>query len=326
MWSAVAVLLLCAVDSFRMGSVSHFTASRHLSMSATEPASFKLLVLGGTGFVGREVVRRARAKGMSVVSISRRGKLLGETDETVTWISGDAAEPKTLEAVYNDFGPFDGCIHAVGLLLDAKTGVSTLNKFASGSGSLPSSESTYDRVIRQSGVVAINAFTSKYSASAETPKPFVFISAAEAGWTMPVPVGFLEKYLQAKRVVEDQVMTNKALRPVILRPSLVWTWDRPQALPAVVPFLVASTLGVPFVDKPVLLATLVDGNSCLIHVQYVIYSLTKPYLIFISPLPFPRSRHRGPSRPRRPRYPARAGHQRSRRQDDENLVSMGFEE
>jgi uncharacterized protein YbjT (DUF2867 family) len=260
-WVAAVLLFGLAAEAFRMQCNPRRVATYPtLSMSAsTEPkAAFKLLVLGGTGFVGREVVRRARAKGMSVVSISRRGKLLGETDETVTWISGDAAEAKTLEAVYNDFGPFDGCIHAVGLLLDAQTGVSTLNRFASGSGSLPSSESTFDRVIRQSGVVAVNAFTSKYSASAETPKPFVFISAAEAGWTMPVP-GFLERYLQAKRVVEEQVMTNKALRPVILRPSLVWTWDRPQALPAVVPFLVASTLGVPFVDRPVLLATLVDA-------------------------------------------------------------------
>jgi len=76
---------------------------------------------------------------------------------------------------------------------------------------------------------------------------------------MPSPVGWLEKYLVAKRVVEEQVMTNKAVRPVILRPSLVWTWDKPQALPAVVPALVAATVGVPFIDKPVMLATLADS-------------------------------------------------------------------
>ena len=109
------------------------------------------------------------------------------------------------------------------------------------------------------GMTAIECFTSKSSSSAETPKPFVFISAAEAGWTAPAPVKWLERYLAAKREVEDEVMTNKSLRPVILRPSLVWSWDKPQALISVVPFFLASTLGVPFIDKPVMLTTLVDA-------------------------------------------------------------------
>lgn len=254
------VYYLSVVDSFNHFMPTIKRSKTTLLASTTETsAAFKLLVLGGTGFVGREVVRRARQKGMAVVSISRRGKLLGETDESVTWVSGDAAESKTVQAVISDFGPFDGCVHAVGVLFDAQTGVSTLNRFASGSGSIPTSESTYDRVIRQTGITAINCFASKYSASAETPKAFVFISAAEAGWTFPSPVPFLEKYLVAKRAVEDEIMTNKALRPVILRPSLVFSWDRPQALPAVLPFYLLSTFGVPFVDKPVLLSTVVDA-------------------------------------------------------------------
>ena len=115
-------------------------------------ADFKLLVLGGTGFVGREVVKRARQKGFSVVSISRRGKLVGESDQSVTWVSGDASQIKTIQAVIDDFGPFDGCVHAVGLLLDTESGLSALNKYASGSGSSPTSESTYDRITRQTGM------------------------------------------------------------------------------------------------------------------------------------------------------------------------------
>ena len=118
----------------------------------TGVTDFKLLVLGGTGFVGREVVKRARQKGFSVVSISRRGKLVGESDQSVTWVSGDASQVKTIQAVIDDFGPFDGCIHAVGLLLDTESGLSALNKYASGSGSSPTSESTYDRITRQTGV------------------------------------------------------------------------------------------------------------------------------------------------------------------------------
>ena len=44
-----------------------------------------------------------------------------------------------------------------------------------------------------------------------------------------------------------------------MRPSLIWTWEKPAALVSVIPFYVANTLGVPFVDKPVMLSTLVDA-------------------------------------------------------------------
>ena len=70
---------------------------------------------------------------------------------------------------------------------------------------------------------------------------------------------FLEKYLTAKRAVEDKAMSNDALRTVILRPSLIWTWDKPAALASVIPFYIGNSLGLPFVDKPVLLNTLVDA-------------------------------------------------------------------
>lgn len=106
---------------------------------------------------------------------------------------------------------------------------------------------------------AIDCLTAKASSSSETPKPFVFISAAEAGWTFKSPVVFLEKYLTAKRAVEDKAMSNDALRTVILRPSLIWTWDKPAALASVIPFYIGNSLGLPFVDKPVLLNTLVDA-------------------------------------------------------------------
>ena len=36
-----------------------------------------------------------------------------------------------------------------------------------------------------------------------------------------------------------------------LRPSLVYTTDKPAALPAVAAFTLANAIGIPFVDKPV---------------------------------------------------------------------------
>jgi hypothetical protein len=91
----------------------------------------------------------------------------------------------------------------------------------------------------------------------EVSKPvFIFISAAEAGWTIETPVPWLNRYLTAKRQVEDKLKRSAKLRAVVFRPSLIWTWQRPAALLSVVPFYVASKLGVPFVDRPVLLEEL----------------------------------------------------------------------
>jgi len=132
-------------------------------------------------------------------------------------------------------------------------------------------------------------------------KSFIFISAAEAGWTLPAPVDFLERYLIAKRSVEKKLLafsnhhirpivdsskkrtsnsSNKSssnsvvdinvnnsgidetvvkLRPVIFRPSLIWTWKRPTALLSVIPFYIGSKVGIPFVDRPVTVENLVDA-------------------------------------------------------------------
>ena len=45
-------------------------------------------------------------------------------------------------------------------------------------------------------------------------------------------------------------------RPIILRPSLVWSADRPGSLPSVAAFYAANALGLPFVDRPVNVDTL----------------------------------------------------------------------
>ena len=83
------------------------------------------------------------------------------------------------------------------------------------------------------------------SGAAATPTPFVFISAAEAKWTFKAPVQWLEEYLVAKRAVETKVSDMTAsgkIRGSCLRPSLVYTFDRPQALPAVAAFMVGNAL------------------------------------------------------------------------------------
>jgi nucleoside-diphosphate-sugar epimerase len=65
--------------------------------------------------------------------------------------------------------------------------------------------------------------------------------------------------LVAKRAVESRLTTlneENKLRASWLRPSLVYTFEKPAALPAVFAFVLGNAVGIPFVDRPVTVDTL----------------------------------------------------------------------
>merc|ERR1712070_850881 len=112
-----------------------------------------------------------------------------------------------MKKLFKEEGPFDAVVHCIGVLLDEESGLSNLNRFASGSGSVPSTEATYDKITRQTAFNALDAFlyNGKSRAQMKNNKPFIFISAAEAGWTFPAPFTWLQRYLEAKRAVESKL-------------------------------------------------------------------------------------------------------------------------
>lgn len=91
----------------------------------------KILVLGGTGFVGSEIVRQGVMKGYNITSLSRRGNLIegdaqgsNELSGRVEYVKGDALNEVTVkEILASSEEPFVGCIHALGLLLDGQSGL-----------------------------------------------------------------------------------------------------------------------------------------------------------------------------------------------------------
>ena len=214
--------------------------------ASAEPGSKgKLLVLGGTGFVGSKVCELALEAGYDVVSVSRRGTPPGGAVgalANVEWRAGDATRPETAQDVLAEPG-FVGCVHAVGMLL------------ACGSGSKPAPGATYDDITRVTASYAADAAATTLPRGAnDAPPPFVFVSAAEARWDFRAPVDWLEDYLRAKRAVErklEDMNAAKTLRASWLRPSLVYTMDKPAALPAVAAFALGNAVGIPFVDRPV---------------------------------------------------------------------------
>lgn len=220
-------------------------------------SALKICVLGGSGFVGTAMIKEALNRGNEVVALSRRGGQGRTQSERVKYISCDCTDKKALASVVSEHGPFDAYVHAIGLLLDGDSGLSQFNKLASGSASEPNSSSTYDLITRQTVYNLVDTICDGSDSDlASPPIPVCFVSAAEAGWTFPSPVGFLERYLVAKRAAEQRLVEEPRIREVLLRPSLIWTWKRPAALASVIPFIVANQMGLPFVDKPVMVETL----------------------------------------------------------------------
>jgi len=242
-----------------------------MSMSKT---TSKLLVLGGTGFLGQAVCKRAIIEGYEVTSLSRRGLPPYRPDNSadtkstldkVDYRQGDALVPESINNILNE-GGYVGIVHCIGLLFDDESGLGELNQFVSGSGSLPSAKSSYDTITRQTAFNAIEcAIDYTLDAAMETPLPFCFTSAAEAGW--PDVAGgefverltpdFLKRYLAAKRAVESKLMQSKPkLRPIIARPSLIYSMDRPESFVSVGAFFFLNGIGAPFVDRPVTVQSL----------------------------------------------------------------------
>lgn len=241
-----------------------------LPMRAESDASSgkRLLVLGGNGFVGREVCSIAVQKGYTVTSLSRRGENPDPNDETlsmVKWVKGDATDFNVVKSLVDEA---DAVVHAIGLLFDANSGLTNLNIVVSGSQSIPGEESTYDRITRQTAFNVIEAIKSRFSLPffGSSPVPVCFVSAAEAGWP-EVSLGpeveanlapeWLKQYLVAKRAVEAKLASDpEKIRPVIYRPSLIWSWTKFDVLPIIPIFNLLNAIGVPFVDKTVTVTTL----------------------------------------------------------------------
>lgn len=232
-----------------------------------EAASKHLLILGGTGFVGLEVCRQATALGWKIVAVSRRGAPEAVSDQfgtSVEWVRGDATDPSALERIVYDKGPFDVVFHAVGALLDAESGLGSLNRFISGAGSVPDKAHTYDDITRKTALALLSAT----EASCQAGTPFIFVSAAEAGWpdmtcgpsveTYVAPK-WLKRYLAAKRAVESKLLCNAHVRPIILRPSFIWNWGKIDILLPVCIYNIAYLFRAPLVDKPVRVETLVSA-------------------------------------------------------------------
>lgn len=155
----------------------------------------RLVIFGGSGFVGKAIARAGLAAGLKVASVSRSGKPkdLEEWMHEVEWIKGDAFQPDSWRDELKDE---DVVVDAVGILLENKAkGI------------------TYDRFHYQ-----VAAITSAEARAAKV-AGYAYVSAKH--W---VPF-FLKGYLEAKLKAEKRVLENRP-DAIIERPSLMAGKDR----------------------------------------------------------------------------------------------------
>ncbi|SNR22877.1 SDR family oxidoreductase [Halorubrum vacuolatum] len=155
-----------------------------------------LLVVGGSGFIGREVCRLAVRDGHEVRSISRRGPPAVDAPwtEQVAWTSADLFRP---DAWRSRLDGVDIVVHAVGTITEA-----------------PTDGVTFERI---NGDSAILTALEAERAGVET---FVFLSSAVK------PPGVRHAYLSAKRRAEAAI-AGLSFEHVTLRPGPVYGSEQP---------------------------------------------------------------------------------------------------
>ncbi|CAL0314176.1 unnamed protein product [Lupinus luteus] len=152
--------------------------------------SERIVVLGGSGFVGSAISKAAVSKGIEVISLSRSGRpsYPDAWVDQVTWVSGD---------VFN--------VNWDEVLVGATAVVSTLGGFGS--------EEQMKRINGEANVVAVNA-AKEYG----IPK-FILISVHDYN----LPQFLLSNgYFTGKRKAESEVLSKYPGSGIVLRPGFIY--------------------------------------------------------------------------------------------------------
>ncbi|KAH7352356.1 hypothetical protein KP509_19G041200 [Ceratopteris richardii] len=150
----------------------------------------KLLVLGGTGFVGTHICKEALQQGLPVMSLSRSGrpKLRDSWTYDVTWIQGNLFEPDKWKDALKETSAVISCVGGFG------------------------SNETMRKVNGDANIAAINV------AHDSGVKRFVYISALDFGF----PSFILRGYYEGKKAAEEALQIKFPYGGVILRPSFIY--------------------------------------------------------------------------------------------------------
>ncbi|HEU4454834.1 MAG TPA: NAD-dependent epimerase/dehydratase family protein [Longimicrobium sp.] len=151
----------------------------------------KIFVIGGSGFIGREVCRAAVEAGHEVLALARSGAPRGDAPwiGATDWVVADVLDPGAWRERLAGCG---AVIHCVGIIAESAA-----------------HDATFERINGDAAIVAAR------EAARAGVEAFVFLSAS----TKPplIPSG----YITAKRRAEEAILAT-APRPVVFRPGFVY--------------------------------------------------------------------------------------------------------
>ncbi|KAG2227742.1 hypothetical protein INT45_004784 [Circinella minor] len=241
-----------------------------------QTATKKLLVVGGSGFLGLSVCKHAIRQGWETVSLSRRGipELFKqghrpEWTEKVQWEAGDSLEPATYQHLLENV---TDVVHTVGMisemdykqvvgaknLCDAANGVAQLaGEFIGmrdrGNPLRETPRPTFEMVNRDTTITL-----AKEAAKISSMDAFVFISASDI-FPLVDP-----RYISTKRQAEQFLFARPEFRSIVLRPgklnimSFMYSHERPAATPLATAIQLANMVTKPVAKE---LNTLPYGTS-----------------------------------------------------------------
>lgn len=152
----------------------------------------RLVVVGGSGYIGTRIMRKALAQGLRVASVSRTGVPPSDVAQSLPgaeWLTADAQDASSLSRA----------------LEGADAVISTVGAFGS-----------HSTMLEINGHANANIARTAASAGA---KRFSYISAADFGPLERLPP--LRGYFEGKRLAEKAVSANFGANGAILRPGMV---------------------------------------------------------------------------------------------------------
>lgn len=151
----------------------------------------KILVLGGSGFVGSHVCMEALHRSLPVVSLNRSGRPEISNESwvnNVVWVRGDLFDPSRWQNSLEDVQAVISCVGGFG---------------------------TNEQMKRINGEANKSAV---WAATKAGVKRFVYISAADFG----LPSFVLQGYYEGKRMAEETIRLKFPYSGVILRPGFIY--------------------------------------------------------------------------------------------------------
>ncbi|KAJ9253977.1 hypothetical protein DTO207G8_3838 [Paecilomyces variotii] len=227
-------------------------------------ATKRIVVAGGSGFLGSRICKAAVARGWSVTSLSRSGEPRWENlidsprrpqwANSVEWAKADIVRPDTYKPFLKDA---NAVVHTMGILLEAdyKGVVSGRESIISGLQRAfgPSKLGSQDPLKRKEGeplkpqesdgqwtyefMNRDSAIALAQETSREHVPTFVYISAAAGAPILP------SRYISTKREAETLIASSlPELRSIFVRPGFMYDSNRKFTLPIALGGIVGSEL------------------------------------------------------------------------------------